>query len=125
MAQATMDEPFPADTWQVKLNYMVDRRVRIYEYLLPLQLSAQLLKRRSTIGALTLEHGIKRRRKRLKAVLPKELATDAVLFEALDAVLSSEFWISLRRDQHLPVKRARAVLQRAVQALATLDPQPR
>ena len=43
MAQATMDEPFPVDTWQEQLGHMVDRRARIYEYLLPLQLSGQLL----------------------------------------------------------------------------------
>ena len=41
-AHAVMDEPFPVDTagWQEQLDIVVDRRARIYEYLLPLYISA-------------------------------------------------------------------------------------
>ena len=48
---------------------------------------------------------------------PKTILSDTVLFEALDGVLSIEYWISLRRDQQLSISRARDVVRLAVRKL--------
>ena len=86
----------------------------IYEYLLPLYISVvfQRYRTKGTTGASRPD--IQRRRKRLREILPVATQSDPLLFEALDAMLSIEFWITLRRDQRLPVERATEVLRHAV-----------
>lgn len=117
--QAVLDEEFPSDTdsresWQARMHIIVERRARTYEYLLPLQISSLLQRYRSSATDQEMKKGIARRRRRLKEVLPNELATDLLFYEALDGILSIEYWISLRRDQRLSVARATDVLHHAV-----------
>ena len=45
------------------------------------------------------------------------MVSDPLLFEALDATLSIEFWISLRVDQDLSIAKAAVVLQYTVDRL--------
>jgi len=117
--QAVLDEPFPSDAdteegWQARIHIIVDRRVRAYEYVLPLQISSLLQRYRSAATEQDMKKSIARRRRRLKEVLPKDLAADPLFYEALDGILSIEYWISLRRDQRLSVTRATDVLHHAV-----------
>ena len=110
---AVMEEPFPAaEDWRTSLDLIIERRVRVYEHLLPLYLSSAWPRDSSDQS-----YGIKRRRRRLSEVLPKKLAEDEILFEVLDATLSIEFWASMRRGQNLGVPTATCVLQRAVREL--------
>ena len=113
---AVMDEPFNAGLgdadWQDLLDHVIERRVRVYEHMLPLYVSG--IWWRNNAGQ---QEMLTRRRRRLREVLPPVMASDEVLFEALDATLSIEFWISLRRGQNLGVSRARQVLQHAVRKL--------
>ncbi len=117
-AASVMDEPFPDHAgapWPELLEVVIERRVRVYESLLPLYVSTVWNRYRS--GASTRNVGVLRRRKRLKAILPQELANESTLFEALDGVLSIEYWKSLRRDQRLGVAKATEVLRLAVRRL--------
>ena len=110
-AASVMDEPFPkgaSEDWRALLEVVIDRRARVYESLFPLYISPIWSRQRQ---------GVSRRRKRLKEILPKTILSDTVLFEALDGVLSIEYWISLRRDQQLSVSRARDVVRLAVRKL--------
>lgn len=113
---AVMDEPFNSGlgdgNWQDLLDHLIERRVRVYEHMLPLYVSGIWWRNNAGQKAM-----FTRRRRRLKAILPPDMASDEVLFEALDATLSIEFWISLRRGQNLRVIRARQVLQHAVRKL--------
>ena len=116
-ASGVMDEPFPEDPdsdWEALLDVLVDRRVRVYEFMLPLYVSAMWSRHRSTMNPA----GVERRRQRLRNVLPDSLRADPLLFEALDGVLSIEYWVSLRRDQKLSIKRAAAVMRLAAQKLS-------
>ncbi|MCZ6617017.1 MAG: TetR/AcrR family transcriptional regulator [Gammaproteobacteria bacterium] len=122
-AQTVMDEPFPSDhrgdlhatdQGPVLLQMVIERRVRIYEYLLPLHASAISQRYRSSATEQAIRRNIRRRRKRLKEILPRAMASDTLLFESLDGILSIEFWISLRQDQQLSVARATQVLRYAV-----------
>jgi AcrR family transcriptional regulator len=115
-AQLVMDEPFPGDPqttdqWQTLLPIVIERRVRIYEYLLPLHLSSLFHRYRSSTTEQAIRNNVLRRRKRLRKILPRELTQDALLFESLDGILSIEFWISLRQEQRLSIARARQVLE--------------
>lgn len=118
-ARSVMDEPFPQniqtpDNWEALLKTVIERRVRIYEYLLPLHISSLHQRYRSSATENAIRGNIRRRRKRLKEILPREMTADSLLFEALNAILSIEFWITLRQDQQLSITRAKEVLQDAV-----------
>ena len=126
-AQTVMDEPFPSelqenlqedlhatDQGPVLLQTVIERRVRIYEYLLPLHVSSVYQRYRSSTTEQAIRRNIRRRRRRLKEILPCAMASDTLLFESLDGILSIEFWISLRQDQKLSVARAKQVLRYAV-----------
>ena len=126
-AQTVMDEPFPRDlSGELQqdlsttdhspglLQIVIERRVRIYEYLLPLHVSFVYQRYRSSATEQAIRANVRRRRKRLKEILPYSMTSDALLFESVDGILSIEFWISLRQDQQLSVARATQVLQYAV-----------
>ena len=110
-----MEEPFPDDQsedWLTLIDIIIDRRIRVYESLLPLFVST--IWRRYQV-----HQGTKRRRQRLRQVLPEVLKNNKALFEALDATLGMEFWVSLRRDQKLTQSKAKLVLEFAVKKLTT------
>lgn len=126
-ASRVMDEPFPEatrDQWQALLQVVIDRRVRVYESVLPLYISPIWSRHRAAISDAVQRRGVVRRRRRLSDVLPDEISRDPILFEALDGVLSIEYWISLRRDQRLSVARATRVVMKAVEKLTALDGTP-
>jgi AcrR family transcriptional regulator len=114
LALAVMDEPFPSGSSAELLRTIVARRARVYEHLLPMQISRTLLLHRSDRAQSDTRNDVKRRRKRLKAILPAEVTADPLLFEAIDGVLSVVFWVSLRRDQKLSAQRAEEVMLCAV-----------
>jgi AcrR family transcriptional regulator len=123
-ASLVMDEPFPdgtSDQWRQRLDVVIDRRVRVYESLLPLYISTIWSRYRAAATDSMQHRGIARRRKRLRDILPDGVAKDPVLFEALDGVLSIEYWISLRRDQRLSAARATRVVSLAVEKLTALS----
>jgi AcrR family transcriptional regulator len=121
--EAIMDEPFPESIaipqqWRLQLNHIIDRRSRIYEHLLPIYISPLFYQQRSIQDqSSTPSKPAARRRKRLNQVLPKALRQDKALFEAIDATLGIEFWISLRQSQKLSAKQARKTVEIAIDRL--------
>lgn len=119
-AQAVMDEPFPeeidgSDKWQDKLAHSINRRVRVYESLLPVFISPVFYRYRVQWAPTQLNVALRRRR--LDTFLPAHILSDKNLFEAIDATLSIDFWMSLRHDQQLNVTRAHRVVERAIEKL--------
>ena len=109
---AVMDEPLPESTnWRAGLEHIIERRVRVYELLLPLYVSSAWLRGLSSENQ---QYAVQRRRSRLAQVLPKKMSKNKALFEALDATLSMEYWYSLRRAQNLDVDKARQALRLAL-----------
>ena len=113
LALAVMDEPLPPGNTTQMLRTIVERRARVYEPLLPTQISRTMLLHRSDQAKSDTRNDVKRRRKRLRAILPPEAIADPLMFEAIDGVLGVMFWVSLRRDQKLSAKRAQEVMLRA------------
>lgn len=118
-ARSVMEEPFPSvsqqtTAWHGPLDLIIDRRVRLYEYLLPLYISAVYQRFRTSISNQLRRDNIRRRRQRLKEILPAEMTSNTLLLESMDAMLSIEYWITLRQDQQLTVAKARKVLRYAV-----------
>ena len=113
LALAVMDEPLPPGNTTQMLRTIVERRARVYAHLLPTQISRTMLLHRSDQAKSDTRNDVKRRRKRLRAILPPEAIADPLMFEAIDGVLGVMFWVSLRRDQKLSAKRAQQVMLRA------------
>jgi len=87
--------------------------------MLPLYISMIWSRDRASASDSIRRQGITRRRKRLREILPDEISEDSMVFEALDGVLSIEYWVSLRRDQRLSAARATRVVRMAVEKLTT------
>ena len=123
-ARGVMDEPFPSELspskhWQELLHIVVERRTRTYEFILPLHISPTIQRHWRTQKKAAIGKGVQRRRRRLQEILPKHLTSNTLLFEALDATLSIEFWISLRVDQGLSVAKAANVLSYSVERIVS------
>ena len=87
------------------------------EYVLPIRLSASLRRFQSKFLLEEYSQLLELERASLKAVLPKELVADDVLFAAVNEAVGVGCWISLRVDQGLSPEGAEAVLRRTVYAL--------
>ena len=109
--------PFVSTDWRGRLAESIDRRIDVYERLLPYKRAADAHRHKSaTIQA---AHGqtAQLMRARLRSMLPPNLADDATAFETLDFLLSIDSWQRLRLEQKLTVPSARAIIEAQVNAL--------
>ncbi len=116
---AILDEPFADDVdaeadWRAFLEVVIERRVRLYESLLPVYVSSLWGRYMAASSKQARQADLRRGRRRLREILPAELLADEAHFEALVAVLSIAYWSSLRRDQGLNVAQATRALRCAV-----------
>jgi AcrR family transcriptional regulator len=109
--------PIEGATWRARLDALIERRVRLFEEIMPVKVAGDVHRHRSAF--LQAAHGevSATLRQMLRFVLPKAITDDADRFEALDAALSIEVWARLRRDQGLTQKAAVRALKRMVDAL--------
>jgi len=118
--QAAFEDSIEADTWQATLHNFIDRRARVYEELMPIRVSADALRHRSAFLQQENRRFIDLARDVLRRVLPDAAVKHKVCFEALDALLSFETWIRLRRDQQLSAATARRVMHDGADALLAI-----
>ena len=116
-AQAIVGSEIQGESWQDTLHNLIERRVRLYEEMLPMRLAADALRHRSAFLQEDHARFVATARQVLREVLPASVARRKVLFEALDALLSYELWIRLRRDQRLSARQARAAVNESVEAM--------
>jgi AcrR family transcriptional regulator len=110
-------EPFASSDWRLRLKEIIDRRVRIFERIMPFKAAADVHRHQSVYLAEQGEVVTRLQRGALSQILPREIKADEPLFYALELLLSFEAWRRLRKDQHLSVQKARAVIERTVNAL--------
>ena len=104
--------PLSGDTPAARLDALIDRRVRLFEELMPVSIAAAVHRHRSP--QLQADHAAIQAE--LRAILFDVLG-DAFLpgrmdREALDAALSINLWIRLRMEQKLDVATSAAILHR-------------
>ncbi|KPF79749.1 hypothetical protein IP88_01515 [alpha proteobacterium AAP81b] len=109
--------PFASSDWRGRMAEMTDRRVGIFERLLPFKRAADAHRHESATIAAQHDAVLALLRTRLLAVLPAEIAGDAPRVEALDMLLSADSWARLRLQQRLDPAAARAVLDRLLAPL--------
>ena len=105
------------DTTEERLAWIIERRVRLYEEIMPIKTAADTQRRNSPFLQEAHEQMVQLLRQMLQFLAPKEVKDDADKFEALDAVMSLDTWRRLRQDQKLSVKNARRVWEKMVIAI--------
>ncbi len=115
--QPVMEEPFRSADWRGQLSEMAERRVRIFERIMPVKTAADVHRHQSPFLARKAEEMTRKQRAALVRAVPADRRADHAFFEALDLLLSFESWRRLRKDQKLSVARARHTLDLLLDAL--------
>ncbi|MDO9126399.1 MAG: TetR/AcrR family transcriptional regulator, partial [Parvibaculum sp.] len=106
--------PQPAGTTAEIVAEMIDRRIKLFERIMPFRTAADVHLHRSPF---LLEDRLRMNemlRKAMRSALPAEFRKDRTLLDALEAVFSFEFWRRLRWDQQLSPAQARRTVELAV-----------
>lgn len=109
-------QPFQAADWAGRVLELVDRRAVGFEKMKPFLLAGQVHRHRSPYLKASHAQFVQMLRQILLGLLPKEIARNADLVEALDMLLSFETWNRLRDDQGLGIAKAKRVLKQAIQS---------
>ena len=112
-----VDSALDSDDWRQNLTRMVDRRLKVYEVIMPYRVAAEALKFQSTVLLNRHMDIVREERQRVLHLLPESLLDDRPLIEALEAALSFDMWNQLRNDQRLNADEAGAVVSRIVNSL--------
>jgi len=110
-------EPFQAADWTGRVLELVDRRAVGFEKMKLFLLAGQVHRHRSPYLKGSHAQFVQMLRQILLGLLPKEIARNADLVEALDMLLSFETWSRLRDDQGLSTARSKRVLKQAIQSV--------
>jgi AcrR family transcriptional regulator len=112
-------QPFEAEGWHGQLFEAIDRRVGIFERLLPFKRAADAHRHESSVLAANHAASLALLRARLRPLLPPHLQDDVIALETLDMLLSVETWARLRIEQRLTPGKARQVIEKAVERLVS------
>jgi AcrR family transcriptional regulator len=109
--------PLSGETWREKLSDVIARRALAFENIAPFKRAANAHRHRSPFLEAHHARLTAASRSAVLGLLPAAVAGDAALVEALDLLLSYETWSRLRREQRLSPRRARDVLEFAIDRL--------
>ncbi len=109
--------PFEARDWRGRFFEHVERRIEIYEYVLPVRVSANLRRFQSRFLMEEYRRGLLIERSTLKALLPPEINDDPVLFSAIETTASFQTWRRLRQDSDLCPDKAAVVFRFTLERL--------
>lgn len=115
--ESIVDQPSDNRSWEDNLRQLVDRRLQVYEIIMPYRVAAEALKFQSTILLTRHMQIVRDERHRLLALLPDDLQEDRLLVEGLEAALSFDMWNQLRNDQRLSAEEGGAVVTLIVSSL--------
>jgi AcrR family transcriptional regulator len=109
--------PFRTSDWREQLAELLERRVEVFERLLPFKRAADAHRHESVTIQATHAASLQMLRQRLQGLLPKAMTADPLMFETLDMLLSLETWQRLRMEQKLPIETSRAIVKKQVALL--------
>lgn len=99
-------------TWQEKLADIAERRVKVFETIMPYRLAAELKRFQSAYIMQNQRRFLRLEGEIIDAHLPPELASAPEFSRAIKVILSFQTWRLLRHDMQLPLDEARAVVRR-------------
>ena len=100
------------ETWQEKLTDIAERRVKIFETIMPYRLAADLKRFQSAYIMQNQRRFLRLEGEVIDAHLPPELAIEPERSRAIKVILSFQTWRLLRHDMQLSLDEARAVVRR-------------
>jgi AcrR family transcriptional regulator len=103
--------PFEAQDWRGRFMEHVERRIEIYEYVMPVRVSANVRRFQSRFLMEEYRRNLLIERASLSALLPDEISSDPILFAAIDTTVSFQTWRRLRQDSGLSPEEASAVFR--------------
>ena len=112
-----VSHPFTAPTWQGKLSELIDRRVDVYERIMPIKTAAGLRRFRSPYLMGDYQRFLTMEREGLMGVLPREIKADKTLCAALEMLTGFNAWRRLRQDQGQSAKQAEKVIRQTIEKL--------
>ena len=115
--ESIVQQPFQAADWRGQILELVDRRAAGFEKMKPFLLAGLVHRHRSAFLKAAHARFVGLLRDILVAVLPRDIARDTILVEALDMLLGFESWNRLREDQGLGVAKSKRVLKQAIESL--------
>jgi AcrR family transcriptional regulator len=110
-------KPYSGTTWRDRLGELINRRIALYDEIMPLKVAGSVLRFRSPFLMEDYHEHLRMERKTLRQVLPEDIVDDGDLFRALEMLTSFQAWRRLRQDQGLGLAEASRVLRRMVDAL--------
>lgn len=99
-------------TWTQRLMNLAERRVQIFETIMPYRISANVRRFDSPYLMQDYKRLLRLEAETVEAQLPERIRADSSAARGLNVILSFSTWRLLRHDQGLPVTEARAVVQR-------------
>lgn len=109
--------PFEARDWRGRFMEHVERRIEIYEYIMPVRVSANLRRFQSRFLMEEYRRNLLIERASLSALLPEEITSDPVLFAAIETTVSFQTWRRLRQDSGLSPEEAASVFRLIMERL--------
>tara|TARA_R110000787_G_scaffold84205_4_gene180687 strand:- start:16981 stop:17613 length:633 start_codon:yes stop_codon:yes gene_type:complete len=116
--------PYTSTDWHERLVELVRRRAAVYERIFPIRVSANLRRFNSRFLMSEYRRNLILERESLKAVLPKDRASDKRLISALDVVTGFQAWRRLRQDQGLSAEEAHGIMLFMVEQIVADAPAP-
>ncbi|OYY73194.1 MAG: TetR family transcriptional regulator [Sphingomonas sp. 28-63-12] len=117
-----MLKPFEATGWQDRVREMADRRIGIYETIMPYRISSSVKRFQSEFLMQGYHKQLQLERTSLHAILPPAVIADAAFASAIEVTISFQCWRRLRHDQGLAIEDARAVIHRLLEAVLASNP---
>ncbi|WP_374126377.1 MULTISPECIES: TetR/AcrR family transcriptional regulator [unclassified Sphingomonas] len=112
-----MLKPFEARLWRDRVREMADRRIGIYETIMPYRISSSIKRFQSDFLMQGYHKQLQLERTSLHAILPEAVIADAPAASAIEVTISFQCWRRLRHDQGLVIEDARAVIHRLLEAV--------
>jgi AcrR family transcriptional regulator len=107
--QPMIAKPPLARNWRARLIEISERRMTIYDGIMPIKVAASIRRFQSAFLMEDYRRHLRMERKSLESILPEKILKDPALFRAIEMVTGFQAWRRLRQDQSLSTKEARKV----------------
>lgn len=112
-----LSTPFTASDWRGRLDEAIDRRVQLYEKILPFYTATTALRHQSPYLQANQQSMMEMQKTSLLRILPPQIVEDAATLSALSLLLSVSAWQQMRLEQGLDQTSAKQAIQAACAAL--------
>ena len=112
-----ISQPFTEPGWRERLNDLLTRRFKIYDWIMPLKTAANIRRFGSPFLMAQYRRFLSLERELLMGVLPDTARDDEILFAALEMCAGFQTWRRLRQDQLLDADKAAAVVRLTIDRL--------